>query len=143
MADFKNYDPQLVVASFRGIPLLGPMDGTFITVERAEDAFSMAVGAAGDVTRIRNRNRTGSVTITLKAESPGNDLFSAVALEDELFGTGVGTFLLKNLNGTTVCEAPIAWIRKVANVEYGDEGSGREWVIDCAELTMFVGGAIV
>lgn len=140
---FKNYDPGQVVASFKGIQLLGFMDGTFISAERAEDAFEMAVGAQGDVTRVRNRNRTGTVTVTLQAASPANDLLSAQAALDELAGVGYGPLLVKDLNGTTVLEAPIAWLKKVPTVEFGDEASGREWMFDCSELIMAVGGAIV
>lgn len=143
MADFKNYDPKLVVASFRGIQVLGYFEGTFISVERSEDAFEKMVGAGGDVTRVRNRDQSGSVTFTLMAESVTNDLFSAVQVEDELFGTGFGALLVKNLNGTTLIESPIAWIRKLPTVEYADTASGREWIIDCAELLMLVGGAVV
>jgi hypothetical protein len=143
MADFRNYDPGLVVGSFRGIQILGLMDGTFITAERAEDAFSAVVGRSGDVTRVRNRNRTGTVTITLMAEAPTNDLLSAVAFEDEAFGTGVGPLLFKNLNGTTVIEAAQAWIQKLPSVEFSTDASGREWIFECAELIMNVGGAVV
>ncbi len=140
---FKNYDPGRVVASFKGIQILGFMDGTFISGERAEDAFEMAVGAQGDVTRVRNRNRTGTVTMTLQAASPSNDLLSAQAILDELSGIGYGPLLVKDLNGLTVIEAPIAWIKKSPTVEFGDEASGREWIFDCADLILVVGGAIL
>lgn len=143
MADFKNYDPGRVVVSFRGIQLLGYMDGTFISADRSEDGFEMAVGAGGDVTRVRNRNRSGTVTVTLKAESPTNDSLSAIAAEDELFGTGYGALQVLDLNGTTILDAPIAWIQKVATVEYADTASGREWIFACSEINMFVGGAVV
>lgn len=139
---FSNYDPGRVVASFRGIPFLAYMDGTFISAERTNDAFSMQVGAGGDVTRVRSRDLTGSVTFTLQAASPTNDLLSAVAAEDELFGTGYGALMIKDLNGNTLLEAPTAWIRKLPTTEFSDEASGREWVLDCSELIMFVGGAI-
>ena len=143
MADFKQYDPGLIAISFSGVQILGFMDGTFVTCERAEDAFALAVGAGGDTTRVRSRNRSGTVTVTLKAESPTNDTLSAIAKSDELFGDGVGTLMVKNINGTTIVEAESAWIKKLPNVEYGDAASGREWMFDCAELIMLVGGAVV
>lgn len=140
---FKNYDPKLVVVSFTGIPLLGYAPGTFVEVDRAEDAFKLVAGATGDVTRVRNRKINGSVTVTLQAESPTNDLLSAQAELDRIFGTGFGPLLVKNINGTTICMAEIAWIKKPAKVEYSDDASNREWVFDCAELLMLVGGAIL
>ena len=140
---FKNYDPARVVVTFKGILLVGLMDGTFVSAERTEDAFEMSVGVAGDVTRVRNRNRTGTVTATVMAESPVNDLLSAVAFADEATGLGYGSLMIKDLNGTTLVAAPQAWIRKLPVTEYADTASGREWTFDCAELQMLVGGAVV
>ncbi len=139
----RNYDPGKIVVTFGGILIRGYAEGTFVTAERAEDGFELSVGAGGDVTRVRNRNRSGSVTLTLQAESPTNDLLSAMATADELSGTGTGALMIKDLNGTTLARAESAWIRKFANVEYSDTGSTREWAIDCAELELLVGGAIV
>ena len=143
MALFNNYDPGRVVASFNGIPFLGFMDGTFISAERTEDGFTMQVGAGGDVTRVRSRDTTGSVTLTLQAASPTNDLLSSIALTDELFGTGTGALMVKDLNGNTLLEAPIAWVRKLPTTEFADEASSREWVFDCANLIKFVGGGVI
>ncbi len=143
MADFKQYDPGLVTVVFKGILLRGFMDGTFVNAERDEDAFSKAAGAGGDITRVRSRNRGGSVTVTLKAESPSNDSLSAVARLDELFGSGVGPLMVRDLNNTTIIAAENAWIRKLPASGYAVEASPREWVFDCAELEMHVGSALV
>jgi hypothetical protein len=139
---FRNYNPAKVAVSFNGIQLVGFMDGTFVSCERAEDAFETAVGAGGDVVRVRNQNRMGSVTVTLQAASPSNDDLSAIARDDEAFGLDYGDLLVKDGNGTTIARAEIAWIRKLPNVEYADSESGREWVFDCAELLMDVGGSV-
>ena len=140
---FKNHDPGRIVGSWKGIPFLGFMDGTFLSAARAEAAFSESVGAQGDVTRVRSRNRTGTVTLTLKAASPTNDLLTAQAILDELTGLGYGPLLIKDLNGTTVVEAAIAWIEKVPDTEFATEESGREWVFKCAELYIAAGGNIL
>lgn len=136
------YDPGRVVMTFRGILINGGyMDGTFISAERAEDGFKMSVGAAGDVTRVRSRNRTGTVTLTLQAADSINDLLAAVVAEDEFFGTGFGSLMVKDLNGTTLIDAPIAWIKKVPKTDFADDASGREWAFDCAQLTITPGGS--
>ena len=139
---FKNWDPDQVSMIFRGIPFLMFMDSTFISAERAEDGFSMSVGAKGDTTRVRSRNKSGSVTATLQAASPSNDLLSATYQQDELFGFGYGPLMVKHFNGNTLISSPYAWIRKLPTVEFADENSGREWVLDCNNLFMFVGGSI-
>lgn len=143
MADFKNYDPAKVVVSFRGALLVGFMDGTFVTAERTEDAYAMAVGASGDVARVRNRNRTGSITVTLMQTSPSNDALSAIAAADELSGLGYGQAIIKDLNGTTLVRAVNAWIRKLPAAEHSSDLVGRQWVLDCAELEMYLGGSVL
>jgi len=139
---FHNYDPAKVVAIFRGIPILGFAEGTFIAGEREVDAFSKVAGARGEITRVRSRNRSGTVTITLMAESPSNDSLSAVAVLDEASGLGFGPLMVKDLNGNTVLSAPIAWIQKVPNVEHATDASTREWVIAVAQFDVHVGGAL-
>lgn len=140
MSQFHQYDPLRVAGSFGEVFFDGPADGTFISVEREEDAFSKEVGAGGDVVRVRSRNRSGSVTLTLQASSPANDRLSALLLADEQFGTGIRPIFIKDLNGTTLIHAAAAWIKKAPTVDYGDEGGSREWVFDCAELSIFAGG---
>lgn len=140
---FTQYDPGRIVVSFAGIRMVGLMDGTFVQVERNEDTFAMSTGAQGDVTRVRNRNRNGRVTVTLQQQSPVNTLLSVRQVLDEQFGTGFGPLQLVDLNGLTVVEAPYAWIVKPANAEYAMEAGGREWMFDCAELLIRNGGASV
>jgi len=140
---FKNYDPALIVVTFAGIQIGGYAAGTFVKSERSEDAFSKKSGSKGDITRVRSRDRSGSITVTLMAESPTNDQLSARAVIDEVSGLGSGAAFIKNLNGTTLVTAPHAWIRKLPVVEYGNEAGDREWVIDVDELVEHVGGALI
>ena len=143
MGDFKNYDPSLVAVSFAGIPIQGYMDGTFVSIEREVETFTKHTGAGGDTTRVRSRNKSGTVTVTLQAASASNALLSAQHTLDELTGLGTGALLVKNINSTETYEASNAWIEKPPTVEAADTASGREWVIACADLTMIVGSAIV
>lgn len=136
----KTYDPKLVLVSFGEVSLTGFADGTFVNVSRDEDAFTKLVGAGGDVVRSRNRNRSGSVTVTLIHGAPENDLLAAIAQADELTGTGVRALMVKEANGTTICAGQSAWIRKSADAEYAKEAGSREWTFDVESLDMFVGG---
>jgi hypothetical protein len=139
----KNYDPKLITVNFGGLLLSGFADGELVKVERSEDTFSMSVGAHGDTTRVRNRNRNGMVSVRLQAEAADNDRLSAILALDELRGNGTRTMTVKNLNGTTIASAPTAWIRKPPETGYAKEASVREWIFDCYNLTLFVGGAVV
>ena len=139
----RNYDPGRVVVTFNGVRLVGYQDGTFVSAERAEDGFTMQVGSGGDVTRTRNRNKTGTITLTLQQASPSNDVLSNFAELDEALGLSFGSIMIKDLQGTTLCEAADAWIKKFPTVEYAKESGPRVWMFDCAELFIYAGGQIV
>lgn len=145
MADFKNFNPSLYVVTFGGILVRGFAADTHIQVARNEDSFTESVGAQGDVVRTRSNNKSGIVTVTLQAESPTNDQFSARLLADELSPAGIpaGALLVKYLNGATFISSDKAYLRKFSDVEVGTEAGNREWIVSCAELNMFVGGALV
>ncbi len=139
---FNTFDFGQVKVSFKGIMITGFAQDSSINVERTADAFTMVAGATGDITRVRNRDKSGMVTLTLMAESASNDLLSAAALEDEIFGTGVGELFIEDKNGNTIIAAPQAWIQKMPATGFAGEASTREWVIACAELEMNVGGSL-
>jgi len=143
MGFFKNYSPDQVVFSFNGVNVTGYFDGTFIEVERDEDSFTKHVGALGDVTRTRNLNRSGKVTVTLKSEAPVNDILAALNVADEQFGLNYGAMMLSDLNGNMLVRATQAWIMKAPKVERAKESGSVQWVFDCADLFVFPGGNIV
>lgn len=140
MALLKEYDPGLVDLIAVGIPISGFAEGTFIVVEREADAYTKSVGSDGEVSRTRNRNLSGTITFTTMATSPVNLLLSGVALADENFGTGVFPSSVSDNSGLSLHIAAESWIRKVPNAEFADERGNREWIIDCADLSMLSGG---
>lgn len=140
--EFRNYDPANVILSFRGVQITGFMDGTFVNATRNTDSFSMSVGALGDVTRVRSRDRTGRITFTVHKESPINDTLSAFLQGDEASGGGYGTATIQDLNGTTLLEAANSWLARQPDWEAAVDASGIEWMIDCETLTGVLGGAL-
>lgn len=136
----KTYDPDKVIVTFGGVPLSGYADGTFVNVERAEDAFTLSVGADGETARTRNLNKSGTITITLMQSSASNDLLSGAAIADESTGLGIFPVMIKDMAGTTLAIAANAWVKKMANAEFGKEHGDREWVLEADSITMHVGG---
>lgn len=134
-----TYSPEDVSMAIGGAVISGYSEGTFIVVEREEDAFTKIVGADGIVTRSKNANKSGTVTLTLKGSSPSNDILSALATKDEIDGSGVAAVIVKDNSGTTVC-AGKGWIRKKAAAEFAKEVSDREWTVDIGSLELFIGG---
>lgn len=134
-------DPGEVISTFKGVDLDGVADGTYIEAERAEDGWSMHAGAQGTITRIRNRNTSGAVTVTLGQATITNARLMAIALADEATGSGIGSLLITDLNGTTRVRATKAWIRKIPKMERAKEHANVVWVFDCEKLEIFVGGS--
>lgn len=135
-----TYDPKLVILALGEIVISGYADGSMIQASRDADSFTKHVGADGEVSRTRNRNRSGSVTVTLKQTSLTNDALSALLAADELLGTGVRPLTLRDMSGTTLLASDRAWIRKPADAEFARDQSDRQWVFDCATLSGVVGG---
>lgn len=136
----KTYDPKLFSCIVGGKIMTGFSDGTYIKLERNEQAFNLKVGVTGEATRAKNNNRSGKVTITLMQSSDSNDALSTFAAADELTNAGAVPVLIKDGSGSTVASAVTAWVQKYPNTEFQKEATTREWVLETDELLMFVGG---
>lgn len=137
----KTFDPKGLIVTFGGIPITGFMDGEAIVVSRDEDSFTKSSGLDGEVVRVKNLGRMGNVKIVLQQTSDSNNVLSAASLADEATNSGIAPFLIKDMNGTTLCFAAHAWVKKPADTGF-EKGavSGREWVLDTGAIDMFVGG---
>lgn len=136
----KTYDPKKVILTVGGVPIGGFADGTFITLERTNDAYSVHSGADGEVSRAKSNDKTAALVITLAQTSDSNDVLSGIGQLDERANAGVVPVLLKEIGGNTTIFAGTGWIRKFPSVEYAKEVSNREWTLDLAESEVFVGG---
>lgn len=136
----KTYDPKQVLVTFGGFTLSGFADGSFVTVERLEDAWSMQIGTDGEGTRSKSNNRSGSITIQLMQTSDSNQTLTALALADELSNSSALPLMVKDNSGTTICVAETAWIKKMPSSEFAREAGPREWVLETDNLVMNLGG---
>lgn len=66
----RNYDPEDYMLVFGGRTITGLADGTPITAVKDANRWETHVGAQGEVSRSRNRNPLGHITVTLKRTSP-------------------------------------------------------------------------
>lgn len=140
MSGFATYDPGKVVVNVGGIPIEGFADGTFVNVERSSDTFTKSTGADNRTTRIKQGDKSGTITITLSQSSPSNDVLSGIMLLDETTNDGVVPILVKDLLGTTLAVSAYSWIRKPPAAPFAKSISNREWIFDCADLNMYIGG---
>lgn len=136
-----TYDASQVASIVGGAILSGFTDGDFVTAEYADDRYTMLAGADGEVGRSRNPSRAGSITFVLASTSIANDQLSALSNIDALGGVDAPIpIAVTDLSGRTVIACSKGWLRVPPSVSFGTEVGEREWIYDCADLTMFVGG---
>jgi len=140
MAAIKTYAPDKVSVVFGGAILSGYAEDTFVKVEQSVEAFTKHIGADGEVSRTRNTDKSGTITVTLKQTSDSNDTLSAFYLADIASLQGYLPVIVKDNIGRTLAAGSSAWIQKLPESEFGKEISDREWVIEVADLQYFVGG---
>lgn len=139
----KTYDPQKVVMIIGTHTVVGYADGTFISASRNEDSVMYEPGADGGGTRVRNANKSGRFTFTLKKSSPSNDYLAVLHQLDEDSGQGIVPVMVKdngNLQGRAIASAQNAWIVKPADFERGKELGDVEWILETDNLISSAGG---
>lgn len=135
-----TYDPGKVSVIIGAKILSGFSDDAQVTIERMSATFNESVGSDGQVTRSASRDYRGTITVTLMQSSPSNDDLTALALADELNGSGMFPVIVRDASGRTVCTGANCWLTQVSNVELGRSITNRTWTIRVATLVMNVGG---
>lgn len=127
MAD--QYDPRNVAVIVNGVEIVGFADGTFIEGERSTERYSADVGAKGDVTFVRSADDTGTITITLKHNSPSNaHLLELWRQQDDPNAEPI-TILVqdRNFDGDVGVSGSQCKIVNLPAFSRGDEVEDSEW----------------
>lgn len=139
----KTYDPGEVLVACGGNILGGFSEDGVVEVERAEASFTTHVGADGEVSRTRNRNKSGTIKVKLKQTSASNDILAAYLAADELAGTGIFPATVQDLLGTTLHFGSNAWVQGQPTHTLDKEEGTVEWTIAVGDLDMNVGGNVI
>jgi hypothetical protein len=126
----KSFDPKKVTAIACGLLIdEGFGEDTFVKVTFKSELWETKVGSDGQVCRVRINDNTAEVEFTLMQTSIVNVRLSALLALDLLGsnGAGVGPFLLKDEQGSTIIESSACWISKVPDVEMGKSAKERVW----------------
>jgi hypothetical protein len=136
-----TFDPRQVIVTCGGVPITGFVDGTFIEIEKNSDDFTLHMGTDGIGSRARSADESGKITINLQRTSLSNDVLSQLRLIDRLAPSGAPfPVMIKDLSGTSTMATGFAWVRKQPKWEDGKEISPRQWVLECNEILVYVGG---
>jgi|WetSurMetagenome_2_1015567.scaffolds.fasta_scaffold23242_2 hypothetical protein len=139
----KEYDSNEVDVIVAGIPIAsGRGKGEFLKIAANTNAFTHVKGVDGQGSRARTHDDSALATITVMQTSDSNALLSALYTLDTNApgGAGVGPFLVKDKQGTSIFAAAECWIEKIPEVTYAGEVGERQWPIRIDSLKPFVGG---
>lgn len=132
-----THSPLLTVVVFKGHIITGFSEGSMVTIERDEAAWTLAVGAKGTTTRVHNANENGVITVNLQQNSPSNEVLGAFfRLDDPRRGVnlGVGDALVKEMNSTLLARSANAWVVGIPTMSRAKDFGGLEWKIACSPL---------
>lgn len=127
----QSYDPKKVSLIVNGSFITGFMDGTFVKTEKNEDNVIPHIGAQGDVTFSESANNTGTITFTVKQNSPSLPELQKLATQKKDFKTQIVDGNDNNFKaGGTQCR-----ILKTPGREFGAEVAGIEVQVYVADYS--------
>jgi hypothetical protein len=141
----RTYAPDQVVVNFGNETITGFAAGTFVTAVRTVDLWEMVSGSDGEVTRIKQSDRSGLVTITLQQSSPSNTFLAGVVAADAISNAGVFPLLVKDFTSDgSLVTAANAFVKRIPdwNRASADESS-VEWIFACPVLLINQGTGLL
>lgn len=136
----RTYDPNAITLSFFGYPISGFQEGTFVSVERSSETYARVVGV-GDTSRTRSHDKGGRITFTLMQTAPINDWLAALLSGDEAENNVVGPAIVRDNSGNSTYTSTESWLVTQPTGEFSTDQTGREYMIECADLAMFTGSS--
>lgn len=142
-AAFSIYDFDQYVITYNGIIIDGFADGTALTIAPEADAYEDLVGVDGRVSRSKTLDNRWTATINLLQTSTANELLSALLMADlnAPNGAGVGAFIVKDVQGSTLFVGAEAWIKRPPDITLERNASTRTWIIRIAQGLVYIAGS--
>jgi hypothetical protein len=137
-----TFDPSKVILAINDYQITGFIDGAFIEVIQNAPYFRNVPGIRGKATRVRSRDRTGTVNIRLMQTSPDNEVLSKLVEQDDIHQSGLLLATLRDVGGQSGLQFGGAYIEGPPNINYSSaETSLRGWRLHYQFITRYyVGG---
>ncbi len=134
-----SYDAQAVILTIGGLPITGFRDGDKVSVEADGDLWTKQVGVDGAVSRSRQNQPGGKITVGLMYGEAANAILETFKTLDLLTGHAPVTISMFDVNGGVTVFSGTAWLMKQPGVPIARDNGEIEWVFDCADLTIIMG----
>jgi hypothetical protein len=142
-ADADQYTILLAgVALSKGAGQTGYADGEFCTIKQKKKSFVSVEGTDGSVARGKTNSHLLDIGLMFLQTSSNNAVLSGLLALDENTpgGAGIGTFEVRDQQGTTVVLCEYAWITGPADIILDRTPTARKWEIEAIKSIMLVGG---
>ena len=138
------YDSEAVDIIAVTIPITQGRAEEFLRITPRGPAFEDEQGADTEVTRYATHERRVDISVSLKRSSPHNAQLAAIHAADResTGGAGIGGFLVKDNNGSTIYACDKAWITSLPDWQFGRAVGDVTWTFTAvmAPLTSLPGG---
>lgn len=122
-----TYDPEDIILLIGGVPVKNFGSDSAVVISRDGNINEKQVGVLGEVTVNRMRDKTGTLTVTLKGQSEEDKML------DELQALDVYSFpvvlIVKSTNKQLITEG---WLEEQPDMSFGTQMDDREHVIGLA-----------
>ena len=143
----KEYDADQIVIIIAGVTVSrgagqsGYADGEFVSIG-FKPQFTMKKGTDGSATRSKTNDRETDIKINLMQTNSLNAAFSALLMADVSTpnGSGIGSFVLQDLQGTTFVSVPSAWLVAPADISLDRDAKSRVWAVSGLWDVAMIGG---
>jgi hypothetical protein len=143
VADADQYVLQIAGTNISlGAGQSGYGDGKWLTIKQKSPSFTSKEGTDGSVARAKTNRRLIEAQLVLLQTAESNDFLSSLHQLDvnQPNGAGIGSFLLKDLQGTTFVKCSQLWIVTFADIELDRDVSMRTWTFE-GPWSVFVVGS--
>lgn len=144
VADSDQYRLMIAGAPIsNGAGASGYGDGEFLKVSQSNESFIVVEGTDGTVARSKRNTRLIDIELTLLQTSASNAFLSMLLALDvnQPNGAGIGSFVLEDLQGTTLILCTRAWLQKPADVTLDRGATARKWPLKGLWSVFLVGGS--
>lgn len=132
-----TYDPKDVTFLVGSYQVTGFTEGTGISINREANLIEKKVGINGKFSLSKNRNDTGTATISLQATSEDNHVFEAWVFAAKQEGTPVIFPVTLIDPAGAIVASSIAWVETQADFSVEEGVSDREWTLGLGDVSTF------
>lgn len=137
-----TYDPKDVILLVGGYQITGFTEGTGISVNREANLIEKKVGINGKFSLSKNRNDTGTMTVSLQATSEDNGVIETWVFAAKQQGAPVVLPILLTDPAGAIIASTVGWIEVQADFSVEEGVSDREWTIGLGDVSTFPATAV-